>query len=161
MKKIIFLAFATVSFFYSPVRAQDSVAQGKLKSLLIQYFNIKNALVAGDAESAASNAGLFINIANTMDYKVISEGNINALLNDATMISETKDLTKQRLFFSSLSANMIAIAKQLKLSDSPVYEAYCPMKKASWLSSEKEIRNPYYGSAMLTCGKVTATIDPK
>ncbi|RYF82932.1 MAG: DUF3347 domain-containing protein, partial [Chitinophagaceae bacterium] len=36
---------------------------------------------------------------------------------------------------------------------------YCPMKKALWLSNEKAIKNPYYGSAMLTCGKVTETIE--
>jgi hypothetical protein len=27
-----------------------------------------------------------------------------------------------------------------------------------WLSSEAVIKNPYYGKAMLTCGKVTETI---
>ncbi|NNC61403.1 MAG: DUF3347 domain-containing protein, partial [Eudoraea sp.] len=35
---------------------------------------------------------------------------------------------------------------------------HCPMansnKGADWLSSSKEIRNPYYGEAMLTCGSV-------
>ncbi|RYF87461.1 MAG: DUF3347 domain-containing protein, partial [Chitinophagaceae bacterium] len=45
----------------------------------------------------------------------------------------------------------------LKLSSQPIYLQYCPMKKASWLSSEKQIRNPYYGSSMLTCGEVTET----
>ncbi|RYF85874.1 MAG: DUF3347 domain-containing protein, partial [Chitinophagaceae bacterium] len=45
-----------------------------------------------------------------------------------------------------------------KLSDKPVYVQYCPMKKATWLSSEKQIRNPYYGSSMLTCGEVTETL---
>lgn len=161
MKKIIFLLIAIAGFYSSSIQAQDSVAQGKLKTLLTHYFNIKNALVAGDAPAAVDNANLFINTANTIDYKMISEGNLNALLNDATVISETKDLKKQRLFFSSFSANMIAIAKQVKLTDVAIYEAYCPMKKASWLSTEKEIRNPYYGNAMLTCGKVTATIEHK
>ncbi|MAQ74933.1 MAG: hypothetical protein CL613_01215 [Aquimarina sp.] len=31
------------------------------------------------------------------------------------------------------------------------------MKKAYWLSKEKDIKNPYYGSSMLTCGKVAET----
>jgi hypothetical protein len=35
---------------------------------------------------------------------------------------------------------------------------YCPMKKSNWLSNEKTVKNPYYGSAMLTCGEVTGTI---
>ncbi|RYG53246.1 MAG: DUF3347 domain-containing protein [Chitinophagaceae bacterium] len=44
-----------------------------------------------------------------------------------------------------------------KLGDKPVYLQYCPMAKASWLSNENEIRNPYYGTAMLTCGEVKKT----
>jgi hypothetical protein len=31
------------------------------------------------------------------------------------------------------------------------------MKKAYWLSRGKEIENPYYGSAMLSCGKIVET----
>jgi Cu(I)/Ag(I) efflux system membrane fusion protein len=38
------------------------------------------------------------------------------------------------------------------------YIQKCPMannnKGAVWLSMEEEIRNPYYGDAMLTCGSV-------
>jgi len=30
---------------------------------------------------------------------------------------------------------------------------------AFWLSLEKEIRNPYYGEAMLKCGEVSQTIE--
>jgi hypothetical protein len=161
MKKLFSFISLFVILFSQSAKAQDSAAPKKLNGLLIHYYNIKNSLVAGDAVSAASNAELFINTANTIDYKLISEGNINALLNDATVISESKDLKKQRLVFANFSSNMIAIAKTVTLSPEPVYEAYCPMKKASWLSAEKEIRNPYYGSAMLTCGKVTGTINAK
>ncbi len=136
----------------------DDMAQKKLSQLLSSYFNIKNALVAGDATSAATNAGEFLKKVNTIDYKILSENNIHILAKDAGKITETKDLSKQRLVFASLSANMASIAKSLKLTTQPVYLQYCPMKKASWLSAEKEIRNPYYGSAMLTCGEVTDTL---
>ena len=30
--------------------------------------------------------------------------------------------------------------------------AYCPMADKPWLQKDKDIKNPYYGSAMLTCG---------
>ena len=40
-----------------------------------------------------------------------------------------------------------------------VYLEYCPMAKASWLSSEKEISNPYLGNKMLKCGSVKETIN--
>ncbi|RYY45778.1 MAG: DUF3347 domain-containing protein [Chitinophagaceae bacterium] len=132
-------------------------SQQQLAQMLSAYYNIKNALVTGDAASAASNADQFLRTANAIDYKVISEGNVTILSKDAGKISSTKDLNKQRQYFADLSSNMATVAKSLKLSSQPIYLQYCPMKKASWLSSEKQIRNPYYGSSMLTCGEVTET----
>lgn len=134
-------------------------SQKQLSQLLLSYYNIKNALVTGDAASAALNAHEFLKTVNTVDYKVISEGNSHILAKDAGRISTSHDLKKQREYFVNLSSNMVLVAKALKLSDQPVYLQYCPMKKASWLSSEKEIRNPYYGSSMLTCGEVTGTLN--
>lgn len=133
-------------------------SQQQLSQMLSTYYNIKNALVAGDAGSAASNADEFLRTANSIDYKVISEGNITILSKDAGKISGTKDLKKQRGYFANLSSNMAIIAKAVKLGSQPIYLQYCPMKKAAWLSSEKLIRNPYYGSTMLTCGEVTETL---
>jgi hypothetical protein len=80
------------------------------------------------------------------------------LLKDAGKIVESNDLAKQREVFSNFSDNLIAVAKAVKLSDKEIYLQYCPMKKASWLSSEKAIKNPYYGSSMLTCGTVKETL---
>ncbi|MEO6731936.1 MAG: DUF3347 domain-containing protein [Ferruginibacter sp.] len=136
----------------------DESSQQRLSQLLSSYYNIKNALVTGDANSAASNAGLFLKTANAIDFKVISEGNVHILSKDAGKISSTKDLKKQREYFADLSSNMATVAKSLKLGNLPIYLQYCPMKKAAWLSSEKQIRNPYYGSSMLTCGEVTETL---
>lgn len=142
----------------SKATVTDESSQQQLSQLLSSYFNIKNALVTGDANSAASNAELFLKTANTVDFKVISEGNVHILSKDAGKISSTKDLKKQREYFVDLSSNMATVAKSLKLGNQPIYLQYCPMKKAAWLSSEKLIRNPYYGSSMLTCGEVTETL---
>jgi hypothetical protein len=136
----------------------DGSSQQQLSQLLSSYYNIKNALVTGDANSAASNADQFLRTANTIDFKVISEGNIHILSKDAGKISSTKELKKQREYFATLSSNMASVAKAIKLGNQPVYVQFCPMKKASWLSSEKQIRNPYYGSSMLTCGEVAETL---
>jgi hypothetical protein len=156
MKQIILINALAVTLSNS--FAQDSTKQYQLPQLLTHYYNIKNALVAGNANDAALSATAFVKAANTIDYKTISEGNVNTLVKDAGKISDTKDINKQRAFFGNFSANMSAVAKAVKLTNKPVYQQYCPMKKAYWLSSEKAIRNPYYGSAMLTCGEVSETI---
>ena len=157
MKKIIcaIIVFITVAFHSY---GQDSLKQNQLLNLLSHYYNVKDALVAGNASKAASEAEQYVKTLNGIEFQTISEGNANALLKDATAISEARDINRQRGYFSNLSANMILLAKTLKLSSDPIYEAYCPMKKASWLSAEKTIKNPYYGSAMLTCGQVVKTI---
>lgn len=135
----------------TPLSANDN----RLYELLAAYYNIKNALVAGDPASASANADIFLRKVNTIDFKVLSEGNLHVLAKDAGRLTETKDVERQRLYFASLSSNMAIVAKDFKLDKREVYLQYCPMKKASWLSSEKQIRNPYYGTAMLTCGEVT------
>lgn len=136
----------------------DTASQKQLSQLLVSYYNIKNALVAGDAASASSNAKDFVKTVNTIDYKVVSENNVSILAKEAGRIAETKDLARQREYFANFSSNMVAIGKAFRLSGQPVYLQYCPMKKAFWLSAEKEIKNPYFGSAMLTCGEVKETL---
>jgi hypothetical protein len=41
-------------------------------------------------------------------------------------------------------------------TDRKLYLDHCPMyndgKGATWISATREIRNPYYGAAMLSCG---------
>lgn len=158
MKKT-FLATGLIPFAVTQSFAKDMIKLSQPSQLLTQYYQIKDALVAGNATRAATNAKAFLKIANSIDYKVISEGNINALIKDATLISETKNLKKQRSQFANLSAKMVTLAKAMKLSEGPVYEVYCPMKKANWLNSNKIIKNPYLGSAMLPSGKVVDTIN--
>lgn len=157
MKKIILPVTFFATAFVQSSFAQDSTSQ--LSGLLTSYYNIKDALVAGNAGNAASSSSEFVKTANSIDATIIFQDKINALQKDATAISETKDLKKQRELFSNFSNNMAALAKTVKLTSQPVYQQYCPMKKANWLSSDKAIKNPYYGSGMLTCGKVVETIN--
>ena len=157
MKKIILIAIIITVAYHKSSYAQDTQQQ-VTSQLLYSYYSLKDALVKGNADSASLKANEFVKTVNGIDYKLISEGNINVLLKDGGAIANSKDISKQREYFSSLSNNMIAVAKAIKLSDKDVYVQYCPMKKASWLSSDKAIKNPYYGSSMLTCGSVKETI---
>ena len=153
--------------------ANNNVLTGKpgiihepvLAQVLHSYYDIKNALVNGDAAVASIKAANMVKALGDVDMKGLSEADRTAytplqekLSFDAHHISESKDITHQREHFSSLSNNIYKLAKATKLAVEPVYQAYCPMKKMYWLSSEAEIKNPYYGKAMLTCGKVTDTI---
>lgn len=133
-------------------------------SLLSNYYAVKNALVNSDATNAAKAAGDFVLAVKTIDVKSLTTGEQNAftavqakLVADANSIATTKDIAKQRAAFQTLSANMITFVKASKTAK-PTHIAYCPMKKAYWLSAEQAIKNPYYGNSMLTCGNVTETL---
>ena len=159
MKKLfLFLALIATAFLQNSF-AQDATNQTQLSQLLNSYYQVKNALIEGNSNTAALQAEAFLKTANGISNRTISEGSRNALVKDAGVISESKDLKKQREVFANFSTNMYALAKSLKLTEEPIYYQYCPMKKAYWLSSDKAIKNPYYGSAMLTCGSVKETIE--
>ena len=150
------LVLFTTAFFQNS-NAQDSTTV-KPAPLLSAYYNLKDALVSSNATLAATNAATFAKAIKEAGKETVNENTSILILNDAAAISQSKDIKLQREKFATLSANMIELAKKVKLSADPVYEQYCPMKKASWLSSDKAIKNPYYGNAMLTCGSVKATL---
>ncbi len=151
------VAFFATAFVHNSF-AQETTQQTQPTQLLSHYYQIKDALVSGKAADAATHAENFVKTINGISDRTITEANRNALLKDAGIISDAKDIKKQREVFANFSTNMYAVAKALKLSTEPIYYVYCPMKKAYCLSSSKVIKNPYFGNSMLTCGKVTETI---
>jgi Protein of unknown function (DUF3347) len=140
----------------------DSTIRYPLSSLLPMYYSLKNALVNSDASSASLKAGALMNAFNNVDMKLLSPAESKVfmslqskLIYESRRIAEVQKIEHQREHFASLSNNMYSLAKSIRLSNQPVYRDYCPMKKAYWLSADKEIKNPYYGSEMPDCGNVT------
>ena len=77
------------------------------------------------------------------------------------MIAKESDIGKQRRHFAPLSQAFLELTETFGLMKDKVYKEYCPMafdnKGEYWLSESEEIRNPYFGKSMLTCGEVTET----
>jgi hypothetical protein len=147
---------------------QANANQPGQSSILNNYYQVKNALVAGDAAVAATAASEMLQAITGFDMESRTPAGHTAFMDlkdklayDARHISESTDINHQREHFASLSANLIKLTKKINLSPKPIYEDYCPMKKAYWLTSDTAIRNPYFGSSMPTCGKVAATIRPQ
>lgn len=136
----------------------QSKKDAQVTRLYQNYIAIKSALASDDADKTSKAATEFIKTASAIDVKQVSEGNLNMLRKDATAISEARSINKQRETFMNLSDNMIALAKEFRVSENPVYIQYCPMAEGSWLSNESKIVNPYYGKSMLSCGNVKSTL---
>ncbi|MCX2743911.1 DUF3347 domain-containing protein [Mangrovivirga sp. M17] len=123
------------------------------KAIVNEYLKIKNSLVESDREKtaeAAKSLHVFIN-ENQVDK-------MEALSKASNTIANSSDIEQQRKAFEDLSEVVYKMIKSTQL-DMPLYQQYCPMafnnKGASWISSEKEVMNPYFGDKMLNCGKVT------
>lgn len=139
-----------------------------LSEVYSAYFALKNALVASDGSTAATQAkNLFDAVAN-VKMEVMNPSQHTAWMKfqqklsaDAGKIKDTQKIKQQREHFASLSKNMYEVMKVVK-PETPVYYDHCPMyndgKGGNWISTEKAIKNPYYGNQMLTCGSVKETL---
>ena len=145
-----------------------SVKESKIASTLIDdYLAIKNALV-NDNKDAASKAGERLaksvdvfDVIEVEDSKQIEVKEIlDTMKTQATHISENDIASKEPILLKLIPSmkHLLSITG----SDRTLYEQYCPMyannKGGSWLSEFKDIKNPLFGSQMLTCGSVKQNI---
>mgnify|MGYP001293076275 CR=1 FL=1 len=122
--------------------------EGRSKIVSTKADKILKALNAIQMETLGNHHDAYMNV--EIKLKSISQ-----------KIQESNEIEIQRNQFSELST---AVYKLLKITkaETTVYYDHCPMfnngKGADWLSKEVDIKNPYYGSMMLNCGKVIETI---
>ena len=146
------------------VNAQSNTSVDKITQA---YLGLKNALVASDAVVAKAKAAALLTALSAPvdkslkpDQQKLLAANLEKLKFDSRHISESPSIDHQREHFESLSKNMYTVLNGLKANSTVLYEQYCPMKKAYWLSENSTIENPYYGKTMPDCGKVKATLKP-
>lgn len=133
-----------------------SLKDDQLNAVYQQYVQLTKALVDGDM----AEAKVAVNAIELGAKELTNGATLTAL---ATKIGAASNIDAQRILFSDLSNEMITRVKSSGLNSGEVYVEYCPMalndKGASWLSNEKEIKNPYFGASMLTCGEVKETLN--
>lgn len=153
----------------TPIATNDSKTQNpEAERVLADYMTLKNALVETD-EKAAADAGKILentlNAFNVDSYTSNEQSKLNEIMKSAIEHAEhisKSDMEHQREQFLLLTADitdMVAITG----TNNTLYQQYCPMYAndtgGAWLSMEKEIRNPYFGSKMMKCGEVQKEIN--
>ena len=134
-----------------------------LAPVFTAYFKLKDALVASDAAQAKDKAAALKNAVDMSalghDVHTVWMRVMGPLADLSASIANTGKLDEQRKAFMQLTTPLSELAK-VAPGAVPVYLAHCPMYQggADWLSLEKDIKNPFYGSMMLTCGSVKETI---
>ncbi len=139
----------------APVAASVRLKDDRLNAVYPHYVALTTALTQGDAAAARLAAN-----AITAGAGEVAGGNTVAAA--AAKITASADLEEQRSVYAGLSNDFIALIKKTGMESGALYIAVCPMalndKGAAWLSADNEIRNPYFGEQMLTCGSVKETI---
>lgn len=146
----------------------ESNITAQTDEIITTYLYMKDALVNEDSATAAA-AGSDLT-KQLKSYKIDSydnenQSNLQKLIDDATLHAQyiaENSIAIQREHFDILSKNMIDLI-EMTGTTKKLYVAYCPMynndKGAQWLSDSEEIKNPYYGSAMMTCGEIQREIN--
>ena len=145
--------------------------RNQLTAFVKSYFAIKNALTASDVPSTQSAVSKSKTSLTKVEMGLLDPkahevwmGLLKPIQASLDKIQKTSDVEEQRKNFETLSDNLISAVAYFGVEENTVYKQYCPMafkdKGAFWLSGEKEIRNPYFGEAMLTCGEVKDEFKP-
>lgn len=124
------------------------------KALLPEYLKLQVALAADDLEGAKATIAA---MRSSEAWKLKPDHILNPM-----MEAETLDAIR-RPYFESLSVLFIqAVIQPDYPNDGSLYLMHCPMAfedhGADWLQNTKEIKNPYFGEAMLGCGETKGTI---
>ena len=141
---------------------QDSGAQ----KIVTDYMALKDALVATNKDEAAKAGKQLEASLKSFDisgYTAEQQEELKDIIDDAKEHAEhisRSEMDHQREHFKTLSKDIIDLIT-ITGTETTLYQQFCPMydKGSAWLSKEKEIKNPYYGSKMLSCGKVQKEIN--
>lgn len=144
---------------------QTSFSTGEIIS---DYLKIKNALVKSDSKTTAQAAEA---LESTLKNSNVTQLRASQKPVFAKISEEAKKqakvitanygkLDKQRKAFQQLSKGINDLVAAFGTSQK-MYQDFCPMYEGGsiWLSETKDIKNPYYGSKMLNCGKIKETIE--
>jgi Cu(I)/Ag(I) efflux system membrane fusion protein len=140
--------------------------RNQLHGVLEAYLAMQQALAGDDQEGTVSAARDALAALNKVDMKLLTGedhmewmkhgGELKKILSEA---GDAEGIEPVRQAFALLSDQMMATVKRFGTSGSgSLFQFKCPMafnnRGATWIQSDDETRNPYFGDAMLRCGEV-------
>jgi hypothetical protein len=141
-------------------------------SILDNYLALKDALVDDNGKKAATSGKMLLDALGKFDLssqEASKQNELKEILDDAKEnaehISENGDkIDHQREHLEILGGDLKDLIV-ITGSDRTLYQLFCPVynnnKGGKWLSTSDKIKNPFYGSKMLKCGRVLVEITAK
>jgi len=142
----------------------------QLADVSTAYILLKDALVATDSKQAINASEKLEEMISKVDMSLIKSDahlywmqQLEAIQGHNKKVNFSKSIEEQRNQFDFLSQALIKAVKVFGIPKDTLYIQHCPMANnnegADWISDEEEIRNPYFGDKMMSCGLVKVTID--
>ena len=140
-----------------------------LTELYSHYTHLTFALSGDDDKEAVSAAKGILASFPKIDKNGFSAEQKKEFADLESSISEHAEhiadnagkIDHQREHLDRMSTDFYDLLKDLG-TPKPVYKIFCPMfndnKGTFWLSDSREVKNPYYGKEMLSCGEVQEEI---
>jgi membrane fusion protein, copper/silver efflux system len=136
------------------------------------YLDLKDALVADKTKQAKQEILKLQKELENIDMSLFTGDAHHAFMASHEKIlmhipekKKLKDIEGLRNAFEFISDAMIELTRTFTPQEGTLYVQYCPMafnnKGADWISRDADIKNPYFGASMLTCGEITDTLKTK
>lgn len=144
--------------------------QNQLQKVVASYLELKEEFVLSNADKTNEIISSFNTSLGKVDMKLLKEPVahqiwmrlLKEIKSSVVLMSSSKEIAEQRNAFIQLSSVMIHSVKAFGINKK-IYNQFCPMANndngANWLSFQENIKNPYFGDTMLTCGNVEGTIN--
>ncbi len=151
------------------IKEVDAVFKTQITAVYDAYNRLKDALVASDSILAKTTANsvltsldkLHMSLLKKQESQKVWRTEKSLIKVQLNQLAKSKTLTQQRITFLEISNAMIRLVENFGINKRVMIQ-YCPMaddfKGGYWLSTDAAIKNPYFGSKMLTCGSIKRII---
>jgi len=141
----------------------------QLKSFYEAYLEMNEAFIESDAAKVSKTAKTAVTALENIEMGLLEGDAHMAWMDQLEILSpalkniaKNNDLEKQRLEYATFNLTFYKSLKMFGLDNDTTYYQYCSMANgdegAYWFSETKEIRNPYFGDMMLSCGETRDTL---
>jgi len=160
----------------SPTAAASEPLPAAVRSALAEvyaaYLDVQEALAQDEKEAATAAADTLASAVKAVpeeplpkadrDVWTAHRADLDTAVSD---MGRAQDIEAVRRVFALVSESLAAVAGRFgSPMDGPLYRLHCPMafsnRGADWLQADRQVRNPYFGSAMPKCGEVQAVFEP-
>ncbi|MCL4280534.1 MAG: DUF3347 domain-containing protein, partial [Ignavibacteriaceae bacterium] len=155
----------------SVISEKTEVRKDGIAPILSGYLALNNALAADNSKGASEAGESLLSGLENVDMNSIAANKMKQFMELSADVKENAEhirdnagkIDHQREHLEFLSKDVLDLITLLG-APQKLYQIHCPMasneKGADWISDSKEVKNPYFGKDMLTCGEVVKEFKP-